>query len=233
LESREYGRGDPFRWPRYSLYPQKLTLTSPTSGCRLIGIFTRGLRPRSFTCYYGSWNQGGGFNESIPAQVTEIHAYRVTNSILWNISSECDCSSTSQITCLLWKPKVNRALSWARWIHPVRYFLISVTSILIFDFQWPQGWLGLWQKRVPGIFLGAMGGQRINLTTSPPSVSRLCGKCANFDVSQPMGLHGQCYKASLNIQVVISGYSAEICRNFLSYAYYIIVVILDLKFVIA
>jgi hypothetical protein len=31
LESREYGRRDPFRWPRNTLYPQKLTLTSPTS----------------------------------------------------------------------------------------------------------------------------------------------------------------------------------------------------------
>jgi hypothetical protein len=32
LENREYGRGDPLRWPRGTLYPQKLALTSPTSG---------------------------------------------------------------------------------------------------------------------------------------------------------------------------------------------------------
>jgi hypothetical protein len=38
LESREYGRGYPLRWPRYALYPQKLALTLPTSGGRLIGI---------------------------------------------------------------------------------------------------------------------------------------------------------------------------------------------------
>jgi hypothetical protein len=32
LKSREYGRGDPLRWTRDALYPQKLTLTSPTRG---------------------------------------------------------------------------------------------------------------------------------------------------------------------------------------------------------
>jgi hypothetical protein len=32
LENREYGRRDPSRWPRGTLYPQKLVLTSPTSG---------------------------------------------------------------------------------------------------------------------------------------------------------------------------------------------------------
>jgi hypothetical protein len=38
LENREYGRGDPFRGPRDTLYPQKLALTSPTSGGRSVGI---------------------------------------------------------------------------------------------------------------------------------------------------------------------------------------------------
>jgi hypothetical protein len=30
LETWEYGRGDPLRWPRDTLYPEKLALTSPT-----------------------------------------------------------------------------------------------------------------------------------------------------------------------------------------------------------
>jgi hypothetical protein len=34
LESREYAHGD----PRYTLYPQKLALTSPTNGGRSVGI---------------------------------------------------------------------------------------------------------------------------------------------------------------------------------------------------
>jgi hypothetical protein len=38
LESREYGRRDPSRWPRGTLYPQKLALSSPTSGGRSVCI---------------------------------------------------------------------------------------------------------------------------------------------------------------------------------------------------
>jgi hypothetical protein len=38
LESREYCRTDPYADPVGPLYPQKLTLTSPTKGCRSIGI---------------------------------------------------------------------------------------------------------------------------------------------------------------------------------------------------
>jgi hypothetical protein len=38
LDSREYFRRDPSRRPRVTLYPQKLLLTSPTSGNRSIGI---------------------------------------------------------------------------------------------------------------------------------------------------------------------------------------------------
>jgi hypothetical protein len=38
LEIREYGRRDSSRWPRGSLYSQKLALTSPTSGGLSVGI---------------------------------------------------------------------------------------------------------------------------------------------------------------------------------------------------
>jgi hypothetical protein len=38
LESREYGRRHPSRGPRGALYPEKLALTSPTSGGRSVGI---------------------------------------------------------------------------------------------------------------------------------------------------------------------------------------------------
>jgi hypothetical protein len=38
LEIREYGRGDPLRWPRDILYPQKFALISPTEGGRSVGI---------------------------------------------------------------------------------------------------------------------------------------------------------------------------------------------------
>jgi hypothetical protein len=38
LEGREYGRKNPSRWPRSTLYPQKLAQNSPTSGSRSVGI---------------------------------------------------------------------------------------------------------------------------------------------------------------------------------------------------
>jgi hypothetical protein len=37
-ENREYGRRHPSRWPRETIHPQKLALTSSTSGGRLVGI---------------------------------------------------------------------------------------------------------------------------------------------------------------------------------------------------
>jgi hypothetical protein len=38
LENREYGRRDLSRWQRGTLYPQKVALTSLTSGGRSVGI---------------------------------------------------------------------------------------------------------------------------------------------------------------------------------------------------
>jgi hypothetical protein len=38
-EIRIKGQGDPLRWQRDTLYPQKFALTSPTSGCSSVGIF--------------------------------------------------------------------------------------------------------------------------------------------------------------------------------------------------
>jgi hypothetical protein len=37
-EKRINDRGDPLRWPRDTLYPQRLALTWPTSGGRSVGI---------------------------------------------------------------------------------------------------------------------------------------------------------------------------------------------------
>jgi hypothetical protein len=49
LDIREYGRRDPSRWPRGNLYPQKLTLTSPTSGGRSVGIVRSGTQATEFS----------------------------------------------------------------------------------------------------------------------------------------------------------------------------------------
>jgi hypothetical protein len=38
LENRDYGSKDPSRWPRDTFDPQKLAITSPTSGGLSVGI---------------------------------------------------------------------------------------------------------------------------------------------------------------------------------------------------
>jgi hypothetical protein len=50
LENRQYGRGDPLRWPRDTLYPQKLALTSPISGGRSVGIVRLWTKATEFAC---------------------------------------------------------------------------------------------------------------------------------------------------------------------------------------
>jgi hypothetical protein len=51
LENREYGRGDPLRWPRDTLYPQKLALTSLTCGGRSVGIVRLRTKTTEFFLY--------------------------------------------------------------------------------------------------------------------------------------------------------------------------------------
>jgi hypothetical protein len=70
LENREYGRGDPLRWPRDTLYPQKLALTSSTSGGRSVGIVRLRTKATEFflfiafmghihgRCQAVSWSEG-------------------------------------------------------------------------------------------------------------------------------------------------------------------------------
>jgi hypothetical protein len=50
-ENRDYGRRDPSRWPRGTLYPQKLALTSPTSGGRSFGIVRSQTQATEFVCF--------------------------------------------------------------------------------------------------------------------------------------------------------------------------------------
>jgi hypothetical protein len=48
LENRNYGRRGPPLWPRYTLYPQKLTSTSSASGALSIGVVLSRTKSRSY-----------------------------------------------------------------------------------------------------------------------------------------------------------------------------------------
>jgi hypothetical protein len=59
LESREYDRRDPSRWSRGTLYPQKLALTSLTSGGRSVDIVRSRTQAAEFSFYYWLAQSGG------------------------------------------------------------------------------------------------------------------------------------------------------------------------------
>jgi hypothetical protein len=52
LENREHGRGDLLRWPRDTLYPQKLALISPTYGGGSVGIVRLRTKTTEFLFVY-------------------------------------------------------------------------------------------------------------------------------------------------------------------------------------
>jgi hypothetical protein len=51
LENRECGRGYLLPWPRYTLYPQKLALTSPTSDGRWVGVVCLRIKATEFVFF--------------------------------------------------------------------------------------------------------------------------------------------------------------------------------------
>jgi hypothetical protein len=51
LENRDYGRGNPLRWPRDTIYPQKSALTSPKRGGRSVGTICLRTKATEFVLF--------------------------------------------------------------------------------------------------------------------------------------------------------------------------------------
>jgi hypothetical protein len=71
LENPEYGHGDSLRWPRDTLYPQKLVLTSSTSGSRSVGIVRLRTKAIKVFCFCVQCSRQKYF-----VQADSIHQFR-------------------------------------------------------------------------------------------------------------------------------------------------------------
>jgi hypothetical protein len=60
LKNRDYGRRHSSRWPHSTLYPQKFTLASPTSGGRSVGIVRSRTQAPEFVLFV-AMNVSGSF----------------------------------------------------------------------------------------------------------------------------------------------------------------------------
>jgi hypothetical protein len=70
LENREYCHGDPLRWTRHTLYPQKLALTSPISGGRSVVIVRLRTKATEFSLVYQLCHCWAANNVSSPSDST-------------------------------------------------------------------------------------------------------------------------------------------------------------------
>jgi hypothetical protein len=81
LENREYGRRDPLRWPRDTLYPQKLALTSPASGGRSVGIVR--LRTKAPECFLSCFVESREIRKNIHRERQDTRVSHKYNCTIW------------------------------------------------------------------------------------------------------------------------------------------------------
>jgi hypothetical protein len=88
LENREYGRRDPSHWPRGTLYPQKLALTSPASGGRSVGIVSSRTQATVFLYTLRSIPVAGINTRTTANRLRCLHAvqYRIQQSVCYVVT---------------------------------------------------------------------------------------------------------------------------------------------------
>jgi hypothetical protein len=95
LENREYGRRDPSRWPRGTLYPQKLAITSPTSSGRSAGIGRSRTQTMEFSLVFRKETSMFPSEMSLLGQSLSAPVHRAHIAV--NLRYGCSCNHTDQI----------------------------------------------------------------------------------------------------------------------------------------
>jgi hypothetical protein len=89
LENREYGRRDSSRWPCFTIHPQKLALTSPTSGGHKVSIVRSRTKVTEFSPVgpnniLKSWRQWGlGVSLQYPTPLREYCQIPLAIKLNW------------------------------------------------------------------------------------------------------------------------------------------------------
>jgi hypothetical protein len=81
------GRGDPLRWPRDTLYPQNIALTSPTSGSRSVGIVRLRTKASEFVvCFAHTNHLCVPYDSSVNSDYFPHQHYHISSSLLFTNS---------------------------------------------------------------------------------------------------------------------------------------------------
>jgi hypothetical protein len=88
LENRAYSRRNPSRWPRYTLYPQNLALTSLTSGGLSVGIVRSRTQATEFQPVFAlshiSCVHSRPLQRELPARVTwRVEVVKIASFLTW------------------------------------------------------------------------------------------------------------------------------------------------------
>jgi hypothetical protein len=134
----------------------------------------------------------------IPSFINKIN----TNKSVLNISFQIfqiltSKAETKLVTCcFLWQVSLSRSIRLSAnkiyiliilccWVQFQIISLDVLADLILSAALWPWGWLSLYHKWEPGIFLGKNGGQWVRLITVAQSVSQLSRQCAHLSNSQP------------------------------------------------